>query len=44
MHNQILDLAAFDLRQSLNSLGEITGEITPNDILDKIFSTFCVGK
>ncbi len=44
MQNEILDLAAFDLRQSLNSLGEITGEITPNDILDKIFSTFCVGK
>lgn len=40
----LLDLAAFDLRDSLNKLGEITGEITSDDIINKIFSTFCVGK
>ncbi len=39
-----LDLAAFDLRQALNALGEITGEVTPEDIINKIFSDFCVGK
>jgi tRNA modification GTPase len=42
--NEALDLAAFELRESLNKLGEITGEVTTDDILEKIFSTFCVGK
>jgi tRNA modification GTPase len=35
---------ALDLRQALQALGEITGETTPEDILDTIFSQFCVGK
>ncbi|MBQ2124592.1 MAG: hypothetical protein II196_02250, partial [Spirochaetales bacterium] len=39
-----LDLAAFEIRTALNYYGEITGEVTPDDILNKIFSTFCVGK
>lgn len=39
-----LDLAAFEIRSALNYYGEITGEVTPDDILNKIFSTFCVGK
>lgn len=39
-----LDLSSFELRESLDRLGEITGEITPQDILDRIFSDFCVGK
>lgn len=40
----LLDLAAFDLREALNKLGEITGEVTPEDIINRIFSNFCVGK
>lgn len=40
----ILDLSAFELRDALNKLGEITGEVTPDDILNKIFENFCVGK
>ena len=39
-----LDLAAFELREALDRLGEITGEITPSDILNRIFDNFCVGK
>lgn len=38
------DVAAVDLRDALSSLGEITGETTPDDLLDRIFSRFCIGK
>ncbi len=38
------DLVAMDIRQSLYSLGEITGEISSDDLLDSIFSRFCIGK
>jgi tRNA modification GTPase len=38
------DIVAFDLRQSIDSIGKITGEIVSNDILDYIFSNFCIGK
>ena len=40
----LLDLAAFEIRESLDRLGEITGEVTRTDIINKIFSNFCVGK
>ena len=38
------DLLALDLRQALHYLGEITGEITTDDLLENIFSKFCIGK
>jgi tRNA modification GTPase len=38
------ELLAIDLRDSLAAIGEITGETTPDDILDLIFSSFCIGK
>ncbi|MEO5984227.1 MAG: tRNA uridine-5-carboxymethylaminomethyl(34) synthesis GTPase MnmE [Ferruginibacter sp.] len=38
------DLLAPDIRRCLYYLGEITGEITNEDILDFIFSKFCIGK
>lgn len=38
------DLLAIDIRQAIYYLGEITGEITTDDILGHIFSKFCVGK
>ncbi|MCD4745181.1 MAG: tRNA uridine-5-carboxymethylaminomethyl(34) synthesis GTPase MnmE [Bacteroidales bacterium] len=38
------DLIAIDIRDALYHLGEITGEITTNEILDNIFSKFCIGK
>jgi tRNA modification GTPase len=38
------EFVAVDLRRAINRLGEITGEVTTEDILDKIFSEFCIGK
>jgi tRNA modification GTPase len=38
------DLLAEDIRQTLHHLGEITGEVTSDDILQSIFSKFCIGK
>jgi tRNA modification GTPase len=38
------DFLAMDIRQSLHYLGEITGMITTDDLLDNIFSKFCIGK
>ena len=34
----------YDFRKALESLGQITGETTAEDILEEIFSTFCIGK
>ncbi|MDR2718991.1 MAG: tRNA uridine-5-carboxymethylaminomethyl(34) synthesis GTPase MnmE [Treponema sp.] len=41
---QPLDLIAPLLREAVNSLGEITGEVSTADILEEMFSKFCVGK
>ena len=38
------DLFTLDLRAALHELGAITGEITNEDVLDQIFSRFCIGK
>jgi tRNA modification GTPase len=38
------DLVAADIRRALYSLGLITGEITTDDLLDNIFTKFCIGK
>ena len=38
------DLIALDIRKALFHLGEITGEITSDDLLANIFSRFCIGK
>jgi tRNA modification GTPase len=38
------DLLAIDIRGALHSLGEITGEITTDDLLGNIFGKFCIGK
>ncbi len=38
------EFVALDLRAGLNALGEITGEITTDDVLNNIFSKFCIGK
>jgi len=38
------ELLAFEIKQALLFLGEITGEVTTDDLLDSIFSKFCIGK
>ncbi len=38
------ELLAEDLRQAQNALSEITGEFTSDDLLGRIFSSFCIGK
>ena len=42
--DQPLDLVAPLLREAVNLLGEITGEVSTADILEEMFSKFCVGK
>ena len=39
-----MDLMAVDIKDALDSLSEVTGEISSEDLLDHIFSNFCVGK
>jgi len=38
------ELVALGLRQALDALGELIGEISPDDVLSRVFATFCVGK
>jgi tRNA modification GTPase len=39
-----LEIAAMDLRIAVNAVGEVVGKTTTEDILDSIFSQFCIGK
>ena len=39
-----LELVAMDLRIAVNAVGEIVGKTTTEDLLDSIFSQFCIGK
>ncbi len=39
-----LEFIAFELREALSRVGEITGETCPEELLDDIFSRFCIGK
>jgi tRNA modification GTPase len=39
-----LDVVAVDLREALDRLGEITGQVTSEEVLREMFSRFCVGK
>ena len=41
---QPFDLLAVDLKEALDALGEITGEVSSQEILNTVFSRFCVGK
>jgi tRNA modification GTPase len=39
-----LELVAIDLQIAVAAVGEIVGKTTNEDLLDSIFSTFCIGK
>jgi len=39
-----MELLPIDLREALDAVGEVTGETTADDVLDRIFSSFCIGK
>lgn len=43
-NNEPIDMIELDLKDIWNSLGEITGETYDEELLDKLFSSFCVGK
>jgi tRNA modification GTPase len=42
--DKTLELVALDLRIAVNAIGEIVGKTTTEDLLDMIFSQFCIGK
>ncbi len=44
VENEALDLVAEELLQAQNSLAEVTGEFTTEDLLGEIFKSFCIGK
>jgi tRNA modification GTPase len=41
---QPADLVAVDVQDAIDHLGEVTGQVTSEDVLDRIFSEFCLGK
>jgi tRNA modification GTPase len=38
------DLVAFELREALDALGAVTGEVTTDELLGRVFANFCIGK
>ncbi len=38
------ELIALGLREALDALGELVGEVSPDDVIGRVFATFCVGK
>jgi tRNA modification GTPase len=41
---QTLEVVAMELRMAINAIGEIVGKTSTEDLLDSIFSQFCIGK
>jgi len=39
-----LELLAWEVREALHAVGDVTGETTPDEVLDLIFARFCIGK
>ena len=40
----VRELVAASLRNTLNSIGSISGNVTPDDVIGEVFSSFCIGK
>jgi tRNA modification GTPase len=40
----VAELVAFELRDGLDALGAVTGEVTTEDLLGRVFASFCIGK
>jgi tRNA modification GTPase len=38
------EVVALELREALDALGRVLGQVTPDDVLGRVFSTFCIGK
>ncbi len=38
------EMLAFELREAVDALGAVTGEVTTEDLLDQVFANFCIGK
>lgn len=43
-HLTEVELIALDLREALDAVGAITGRVTPDDVIGRIFASFCIGK
>lgn len=43
-NGQTIDFISFSLKECLNSLGKLSGEVSSEEILENIFSNFCIGK
>jgi tRNA modification GTPase len=41
---EVAELAAADLRSALDAVGSVVGSVTPDDVLGRIFGSFCIGK
>lgn len=39
-----VELIALELREALDALGAVLGQVTPDDVLGRVFATFCIGK
>ncbi|NIM13527.1 MAG: hypothetical protein GTO45_15540, partial [Candidatus Aminicenantes bacterium] len=44
VHSGHAEIIAEEIRRAVEIIGQLMGEITPDDILNKIFSEFCIGK
>ena len=38
------EIVAMELREALDALGRVLGSVSPDEVLGRIFSTFCIGK
>ncbi|MEI7818229.1 MAG: tRNA uridine-5-carboxymethylaminomethyl(34) synthesis GTPase MnmE, partial [Desulfuromonadales bacterium] len=44
LRDRNLEILALDLRGALNAVGSVTGQTATDEVLDRIFSSFCIGK